>query len=45
MRIALADLKLARLDVIHLGKETYPLMNRVRGVAFERLQEDIPRLR
>ena len=45
MRIAIADLDLARLDVIHLGKDTYPLTNRIRAVAFERLQEDIPRLR
>jgi len=45
MRIAIADLDLARLDVIHLGKDTYPLTNRIRAVAFERLQEDIARLR
>ncbi len=45
MRIALADLDLAQLDVIHLGKETYPLANRVRAVAFGRLQRDIAVLR
>ena len=45
MRIAMADLDLARLDVIHLGKDTYPLTDRVRAVAFERLQKDIGRLR
>ena len=45
MRIAIADLNLARLDVIHLGKDTYPLTNGIRAVAFERLQEDIARLR
>lgn len=45
MRIAMADLDLARLDVIHLGKDTYPLTDRIRAVAFERLQNDIGRLR
>ena len=45
MRIAMADLDLARLDVIHLGKNTYPLTDRIRAVAFERLQDDIGRLR
>lgn len=44
MQIAMADLNLARLDVIHVGKETYPLTNRIRAVAFERLQKDISRL-
>ena len=44
MRIATADLNLTRLDVIHLGKDTYPLTKGIRAVAFERLQQDIPRL-
>ena len=45
MRIAMADLGLDRLDVIHVGKETYPLGDRIRAVAFERLQKDVGRLR
>ena len=45
MRIAMADLHLARLDVIHLGKDTYPLGNGIRAVAFERLEKDIGQLR
>ena len=45
MRIALADLNLAQLDVIHLGRETYPLASRVRAVAFGRLRQDIGPLR
>ena len=45
MRIAMADLGLDRLDVIHVGKETYPLGNRIRAVAFERVQKDVGRLR
>lgn len=45
MRIALADLGLDRLDVIHVGKDTYPLTERIRAVAFERLQLDVIPLR
>ena len=45
MRIAMADLRLDRLDVIHVGKETYPLGDRIRAVAFERVQKDVGRLR
>ena len=41
MRIALADLRLQRLDVIHAGERTYPLAQRVRAVAFARLMRDI----
>jgi hypothetical protein len=37
MRSALEDLKLARLDVIHAGRETFPLARRVRAVAAQRL--------
>ena len=45
MRIAMADLRLDRLDVIHVGKDSYPLADRIRAVAFERLQQDVDRLR
>lgn len=45
MRIAMADLGLERLDVIHIGKDTYPLGRGIRAVAFDRLQQDVPRLR
>ena len=45
MRIAIADLGLGRLDVIHVGKETYPLTERIRAVAFDRLQQDVAPLR
>jgi predicted AAA+ superfamily ATPase len=33
MRIALADLALTRIDVIHAGTETFPLAPRIRAVA------------
>lgn len=45
MRIALADLALDRLEVIHVGKETYPLTDRVRAVAFDRLHQAIAPLK
>ena len=41
MRIAMADLRLDRLDVIHVGKDTYALGDRIRAVAFERVQKDV----
>ncbi len=43
MRVALADLKLDRLDVLHAGTHTFALAPRIRAVAFERLLEDVPR--
>ena len=45
MRIAIADLGLDRLDVIHVGKDTYPLTERIRAVAFDRLHADVTPLR
>lgn len=45
MRIATADLMLDRLDVIHVGADTYPLARGIRAVAFDRLQADLTPLR
>lgn len=45
IRSALETLKLDRLDVVHAGKETFPLGARVRAVALERLLDDVPRPR
>ncbi len=41
MRAAIADLELETLDVVHVGKETYPLTQQIRAVALERLQRDV----
>jgi len=41
MRIALADLNLNRLDVIHAGEQTFPLAKKIRAVALTRLLEDV----
>lgn len=45
MRIALEDLRLDRLDVIHAGERTFPLAERVRAVALARALQDIAPLR
>lgn len=45
MRIALADLRLERLDVVHAGERTFPLGERVRAVALARALQDIAPLR
>ncbi len=44
MRIALADLRLQRLDVIHAGERMSPLAPRVRAVALARALQDVPTL-
>ena len=41
MRAALADLRLASIDVLHAGRETYPLSDRIRAVAASRLLTDL----
>jgi len=41
MHIALADLRLERLDVVHAGDQTFPLADAVRAVALRRLFDDL----
>lgn len=41
MRIALEDLGLERIDVIHAGDATYPLADRIRGVPLVRVLDDL----
>ena len=45
MRIALAELGLERLDIIHVGKDSFPLTERIRAVSIGRLQGDLKPLR
>lgn len=46
MRIALTDLGLERIDVIHAGRDTFPLDSRIRAVSAGRLVSDVgPRRR
>jgi hypothetical protein len=39
MRVALHDLKLDSLDVVHAGKDTFPLADRIQAVSVSRLGE------
>ncbi len=41
MRIALQDLRLDSLDVIHAGRRTFPLAKDVRAVSIDRVLADI----
>ena len=41
MRVAMADLDLRSLDLIHAGEETFPLAKGIRAVAVARLLDDI----
>jgi predicted AAA+ superfamily ATPase len=45
MRVALEDLRLERLDVVHGGPHTFPLAPRIRAVALSRLLDDLAPLR
>jgi predicted AAA+ superfamily ATPase len=41
MRVALADLKLQRLDVVHAGDRTFPLAPSTRALALSRILNDL----
>jgi predicted AAA+ superfamily ATPase len=41
MRLAMSDLRLTRLDVVHAGSETFPLAKGVTAVAANRLLDDV----
>ncbi len=41
MRVALEDLRLERVDVVHAGPHTFPLAPRIRALAFSRLLDDL----
>lgn len=41
MHTAIEDLQLDRLDVIHAGRDTYPLRDRIRAVSVFRIREDV----
>jgi predicted AAA+ superfamily ATPase len=41
MRVALEDLRLERIDVVHAGRETFPLSDRIRAVAAHRIWTDL----
>ena len=41
MQIAMTDLKLDRLDVIHAGEKTFSLAKNIRAVALSRILDDV----
>ncbi|HOX43829.1 MAG TPA: ATP-binding protein [Myxococcota bacterium] len=41
MHVALADLRLTRLDVVHAGERTFPLGERLRALSLARLLDDL----
>lgn len=41
MRVALDDLRLDSIDVLHAGVDTFPLTERIRAVAADRQCEDL----
>lgn len=41
MRVALEDLELDGIDVLHAGRETFPLAERIRAVPVHRIWEDL----
>jgi hypothetical protein len=45
MRIAMEDLSLERLDVVHAGEKTWNMAPRIRAIALSRLQEDVDALK
>ena len=45
MHVALADLKLESIDVLHAGEHTFPLAPKIRAVAARRLLEGVSALR
>lgn len=42
MHTAIDALALERLDVIHAGRETYPLREKIRAVSVHRIRQDVP---
>ena len=44
MRVALKDLRLDHLNVVHAGEGAFPLGSRIRAVALERISEEVDRL-
>ena len=44
MHIALQDLQLESIDVVHAGEGTFPLADRIRAVALEEIWESLERL-
>jgi uncharacterized protein len=44
MLIALEDLRLDRIDVVHAGRHSFPMRERIWAISIEKLREDLPPL-
>lgn len=44
MLIALEDLQLDRIDVVHAGRHSFPLRDKIWATSIEKLQDDLPPL-
>ncbi len=45
MHVALDDLRLSRVDVVHAGSKSFPMHQKIRAIAFSRLLEDLKPLK
>jgi hypothetical protein len=41
MHVAIEDLRLSRVDVVHAGTRSFPLHPKIRAIALSRLLEDL----
>jgi hypothetical protein len=41
MHVALNDLKLDRIDVVHAGKHSFPIASKMRAVALARIASEL----
>jgi hypothetical protein len=45
MHVALEDLRLSRIDVVHAGSRSFPMHQKIRAIALSRLMEDLKPLK
>ena len=45
MHVALDDLRLSRVDVVHAGSKSFPMHQKIRAIALSRLMEDLKPLK
>ena len=45
MHVALEDLRLSRIDVVHAGSRSFPMHQKIRAIALSRLTEDLEPLK
>jgi predicted AAA+ superfamily ATPase len=45
MHVALEDLRLSRIDVVHAGSRSFPMHQKIRAIALSRLMDDLKPLK